>query len=131
MSMHVLGAGAFWSTSARTLHWLVAASLAGAAVITDHGEMGHGALGWLALAALLAWQFRQPSRRPHPTLPAITAMLFGLNMSGWLAPASSAHAGLTLAAMAVASLYCATVLFESLRRVETAWPDGRPRLDRG
>jgi hypothetical protein len=54
---------------------------------------------------------------PGPALWLAATTVLGLNLSGWLAPAGVAHTAATLATLAVAALYCAAVLFESLQRL--------------
>jgi len=111
-----------WSAPARSLHWLAAASIMGAAVLTGQGDPEHDALGWLALGILLVWHWvRVPRYAPSPALILVTMVLTGMALSGWLAPAGGLHDGLTLVAAVAASWYGATVLFESLRRAEVRW----------
>lgn len=107
-----------WQTPVRALHWLIAGSMAGAAILTSQGDIGHATFGWLALGAVLIWQLGlSRTYTPSPTLWLVTAVLVALNLSGWLAPHGNFHLGATLAALVLAALYLATVLFESLQQV--------------
>jgi hypothetical protein len=109
---------AFWKTPARGLHWLTAASLIGATTLTSQGDIGHATLGLIALGALLIQLIGvSKAHTSSPALWLVTAVVIVLDLSGWLAPYSSFHLGATLAALVLASLYCATVLFESLQRI--------------
>jgi len=117
-----------WNTPVRLLHWLIAASMAGAVFLTAPGGIGHAALGWVALGALLIRLFGSGKTAPDPTLWLVTASVVILDMSGLFTPDGSIHMGATLAVLVLASFYCATVLFESLqwltarRVVETTSP---------
>jgi len=109
---------AFWKTSARGLHWLTAASLIGATTLSSQGDIGHATLGLIALGALLIQLVGiSKAHTPGPALWLVTAIVIVLDLSGWLAPYSTLHLGATLAALVLASLYCATVLFELLQRI--------------
>jgi len=109
-----------WNVPVRVWHWLIAASLAGAAFLTAPGDPGHATLGWLALGALL---IRVPgsgtaaARTPVHWLVAVDVLV--LDLSGCLAPHGSLHTGASLVTLVLAALYCATVLFESIQRVTT------------
>ena len=112
---------ALWETQARVLHWLAAISLAGATALSTQSELGHTALGFVALGALLIQLIGTvKTRKSSPALWLVTAIVIILALSGWLAPNSTFHLGTTLAALVLASLYCATVLFESLQRFTTS-----------
>jgi len=105
-----------WKSPVRLLHWLTAISLAGAAFLTSHGDIGHTTLGWLALGALLIQQFGlSKTYASGPITLLITAGVVVLNLSGLLAPQDTLHLGATLVALVIAALYCATILFEALQ----------------
>lgn len=107
-----------WKAPVRMMHWGIATSLAGAAILTTQGDIGHATLGWLALGAVLAGQIilgRHTST--SPALWLVAAVLAVLNLSGSLAPYGSFHLGTTLAALVLAALYAATVLFEFMQCV--------------
>jgi|GEM_PF-3550679 len=107
-----------WKTPVRVLHWLAAASLAGAAFLTTQGDSGHAALGWIALGSLLIRLFGSgKAAASGPALWLVTAAVVVLDLSGLLAPHGTVHAGATLVALVLAALYCATVLFESVQRI--------------
>jgi cytochrome b len=106
-----------WQAPARAFHWLIAGSMAGAAILTSHGEIGHTTFGWMALGAVLIWQLGLRTNTPSPTLWLVTAVLVALNLSGVFAPHSNVHLGTTLAVLVLAALYLATVLFESVQRI--------------
>ena len=107
-----------WETPVRVLHWLAAASLAGAAILTSQGDSGHAALGWIALCVLLIRLFGSGEAfTPGPALWLVTASVVVLDLSGLLAPHGTLHTGATLVALVLAAFYCATVLFESLQRI--------------
>ena len=109
-----------WKTPVRLLHWLTAASMAGAAILTSQGDIGHAALGWIALGALLIQLFGcRNDCTPSPTLWLVTADVVILDLSGLLAPQGTIHLGATLVVLVLAAFYCATVLFKSLQRVTT------------
>lgn len=109
---------AYWKTQARVLHWLTAASLLGATSLTSQGDIGHAALGLIALGALLIQLIGiNKAHAPGHALWLVTTVVIVLDLSGWIAPYSSFHLGTTLAALVLASLYCATVLFETLQRI--------------
>lgn len=111
-------AGAPWNTSARVSHWLIAASMAGAAFLTAHGDGAHAALGWIALGALVFRLFSpSDANPPGPVLWLVAASVLGVNLSGLLAPDGVIHLGATLLTLVLAAFYCATVLFESLQRM--------------
>lgn len=115
LEMHTQNA--LWKTPARILHWLTAASLLGATSLTSQGDIGHAALEFIALGALLIQLIGiSKARTPGHALWLVTAVVIVLDLSGWIAPYSTFHLGTTLAALVLASLYCATVLFESLQR---------------
>jgi len=109
-----------WRPAARVLHWLTAASLLGATALTSQGDFGHAVLGLTALGVLLALLAGAgKSRASSPVLWLVTVVIIVLELSGRLAPDSTFHLGATLLALVLASLYCATVLFESLQRMTT------------
>lgn len=110
-----------WNTPERSMHWLIAGSMAAAAILTSQGDLGHAAFGWTALGALIAGQFMLRNVYAYsPTLWLVTAVLTILNLSGWLAPSGNFHAGITLVALVVAAFYVATVIFESLQYITRA-----------
>lgn len=118
---------AHWQAPIRAFHWLISGSMTGAAILTSQGDIGHATFGWIALGAVLIWQLGlSRTYAPSPTLWLVTAVLAVLNLSGWLAPYGNFHVGATLAALVLAALYFATVLFESLQRV-VARTDGSER----
>ena len=96
--------------------------MAGAVIFTAHGDMAHGTLGWIALGVLLTGRLE---RRFSPVQTLITATMVGLNLSGWMFPHSTVHAGLSLVVLILASFYLATVLFELLRHMEWSWSKWR------
>jgi hypothetical protein len=106
-----------WKPSVRVWHWLTAACLIGATTLTSQSDLVHAALGLAALGALLI-QLVSISKHhtPSPALWLVTAVVIVVDLSGWFAPYSSFHLGATLAAVVIASLYCTTVLFETLQR---------------
>jgi hypothetical protein len=109
---------ALWKPSIRVWHWLTAASLVGATTLTSQGDIGHAALGLIALGILLIQLIAISKSNAHsPALWLVTAVTVVLDLSGWLAPYSTFHMGATMAALVLASLYCATVLFESLQYI--------------
>ena len=109
---------ALWKPSIRVWHWLTAASLIGATSLTSQGDSGHAAFGLIALGILLIRLIGISKANVHsPALWLVTAVTIVLDLSGWLAPYSTFHMGTTVAALVLASLYCATVLFESLQRI--------------
>lgn len=109
---------AFWKPSIRIWHWLTATSLVGATTLTSQGDTGHAALGLIALGILLIQLIAiGKANAPSPALLLVTAVTIVLELSGWLAPYSTFHMGTTVAALVLASLYGATVLFESLQRI--------------
>jgi cytochrome b len=108
---------ALWKTPARVFHWLTAVSLLGATSLTSQGDIGHAALEFIALGALLIQLLGiSKAHTPGHALWLVTTVVIVLDLSGWIAPYSTFHLGTTLAALVLASLYCATVLFESLQR---------------
>jgi len=122
---------ALWKTPVRALHWLAAASLAGAAFLTSQGDSGHAALGWIALGALSIRLFGSGEARAHgPALWLVTAAVVVLDLSGLLAPHGTIHAGASLAALVLAALYCATVLFESVQCITARTASGPGTLRR-
>ena len=109
---------ALWKPSIRVWHWLAAASLVGATTLTSQGDIGHEAFGLIALGILLIQLIGIRKANAHSAgLWLVTAVTIVLDLSGWLAPYSTFHMGTTVAALVLASLYCATVLFESLQRI--------------
>ena len=115
--LNTIKTNTYWKTQARVLHWLAAISLAGATALSSQTDIGHTALGYIALGALLIQLIGiSKTHAPNPALWLVTAVVIVLTLSGWLAPYSTFHLGTTLAALVIASLYCATVLFESLQR---------------
>ncbi len=109
---------ALWNGPERPMHWLIAGSMAAAAILTSQGDIGHAAFGWTALGALIAGQFMLGKVYAYnPTLWLVTAVLTILNLSGWLSPSGNFHVGITLAALVVAAFYVATVIFESLQYI--------------
>lgn len=107
-----------WNTPVRVLHWLTATSLAGAAILTSQGDIGHVALGWIALGALLIQLIeQQKAYTPNPALYLVTGGVLILNLSGLFAPHGTTHMGATLVALVLAAFYISTVLFESLQRL--------------
>lgn len=112
---------ALWNAPERSMHWLIAGSMAAAAILTSQGDIGHAAFGWTALGVLIAGQFMLGKVYAYsPTLWLITAVLTILNLSGWIAPSGNFHMGITLAALVVAAFYVATVIFESLQYMTRA-----------
>jgi hypothetical protein len=108
----------FWRMSTRLMHWFTATSLAAATILTSQGDLGHEAFGFISLSALiilLAWSGKYHS--PIHALWAMSAIVFALILGDWLAPDGSFHFGTTLMAAVLASLYCATVIFELLQRI--------------
>jgi len=115
-------ANTFWKVPARVLHWLIAASMASAAFLTSQGDMGHATLGWVALGGLLIRLYVSIKvHTPGLMLWLVTAGVVTLNLSGLFAAQSVLHLGVTLVVMAIAALYCATILFESLQRITARW----------
>lgn len=112
----------FWTLSQRVFHWLAAGSMAGAVILTAHGDMAHSMLGWIALGVLLIGRLE---RCFSPAQTLITATLVGLNLSGWMFPHGPVHAGFSLAVLMLASFYQAAVLFELLRCLELSWSKRR------
>jgi hypothetical protein len=115
-------ANTFWKAPVRVLHWLIAASMASAAFLTSHADIGHATLGWVALGGLLIRPY--VSRRAHahsPMLWLVTAGVVVLNLSGLFAAHSTFHLGATLVVLVIAALYCATILFESVQRITARW----------
>jgi hypothetical protein len=111
---------AFWKPSIRVWHWLTAASLVGATTLTSQGDIGHEAFGLIALGILLIQLIGiRKANANSAGLWLVTAVTIVLDLSGWLVPYSTFHMGATFAALALASIYCATVLFESLQRITT------------
>jgi hypothetical protein len=107
-----------WETPVRALHWLTAACLLGATALTSQHEIAHAVLGLTALGVLLIQLIAARTNHVHsPALWLVTAVVFMLDLSGWFAPYSSFHLGATLAALVIASLYFATVVFETLQRI--------------
>lgn len=107
-----------WSTPIRMLHWLTAASMAGATILTSQGDTGHTTLGYILLGTLLFQLIGLPRNRfPSPTLWLLVTLVITLDVSNWLAPFSALHWGVTLATLVPATIYCAVVLVESLQRV--------------
>jgi hypothetical protein len=107
-----------WTAPVRAFHWLAATSLAGAAILTSQGDVGHVTLGWIALGALLIQLIGlRKASVPNPALYLVTTGVLILNVSGLLAPHGTTHTGATLASLALAAFYCATVLFEFLQRL--------------
>jgi hypothetical protein len=117
-SINTTTQNALWKPSIRVWHWLTAASLVGATTLTSQGDIGHAAFGLIALGILLTQLIGISKASAHsPALWLVTAVTIVLDLSGWLAPYSTFHMGTTVAALVLASLYCATVLFESLQRI--------------
>lgn len=114
--LSIIKTNTYWKTQARILHWLAAISLVGATALSSQSDIGHTALGFVALCALLIQLIGvSKTRVSNPALWLVTAVVIVLTLSGWFAPYSTFHLGTTLAALVLASLYCATVLFESLQ----------------
>jgi hypothetical protein len=66
------------------------------------GDIGHAALGLIALGILLIQLISISKANAHsPALWLVTAVTVVLDLSGWLAPYSTFHMGTTVAALVV------------------------------